>query len=95
MFIVKLKYLKTLAEMDQYRPAHLEFLDKYYAKQIFIASGRQNPPVGGIIIAATDDLRQLEEILQEDPFNIAQLAEYEIIEFTANKYHPAIKDLIK
>ena len=94
MFVIKLSYIKPLEFIDKARPAHLEFLDKYYAQNIFIASGRQSPPVGGIIIAASNDRQQIENIIKEDPFYIQKLAEYEIIQFTPAKFHQAIKDLI-
>ncbi len=94
MFVIKLSYTKPLEDMDKARPAHLEFLDKYYAKNIFLASGRQNPPVGGVIIAVSNDREEIENILKEDPFYIQKLAEYEIIQFTPAKFHLAIKDLV-
>jgi uncharacterized protein YciI len=94
MFVIKLSYTKPLEAMDKARPKHLEFLDKYYAKNIFLASGRQTPPIGGVIIAISNDKEEIEKIIKEDPFYIEKLAEYEIIQFTPVKFHPAIKDLI-
>lgn len=94
MFVIKLTYTKPLEVVTNLRPAHLEFLDKYYAKNVFVASGRQNPPVGGIIIATHTSKEELEKIIKEDPFYIEKVAEYEITEFSPNKFNPAIKDLI-
>ncbi len=94
MFVIKLTYTKPLEAMDEARPKHMEFLDKYYAKNIFLASGRQNPPIGGVIIAVSNDKTEIEEIIKEDPFYIEKLAEYEIIQFSPAKFHSSIKELI-
>jgi uncharacterized protein YciI len=82
MFVVKL------------RPKHLEFLDIYYDKNIFIASGRQNPLIGGVILARGVTRDELENLLKEDPFYTEDAATYEITEFTPNKFNSALKDLI-
>jgi len=87
MFVVILTYTKPIEEIDKLRPAHIEFLDKYYRENIFVMSGRQVPLNGGIIIANSSSKEQLENILLEDPFNIYQVAEYKIIEFTPSKFN--------
>lgn len=94
MFVVKLTYKKSIELIDKLRPDHLKFLDKYYEKQVFIASGRQNPLVGGVIIAICENKGKLEEILKEDPFYQEDVANIEITEFNANKFHPKLKDLL-
>lgn len=93
MFVVLLSYVKPLAEIDALRPAHLEFLDTHYASGLFVASGRQVPLTGGVIIANAASREKLEAVLKEDPFHTEQVATYQIIEFTANKYHPALAPL--
>jgi uncharacterized protein YciI len=95
MFVISSVYLKPLEEMDRLRPAHLEFLDKYYAKGIFLASGRQVPPKGGMIIAQGVSRAELEGILKDDPFQQQGAAVYEIVEFNATKYAPALEPLLK
>ena len=94
MFIIILTYIVDTPTIDLHRPAHLEFLDKYYANGIFVASGRQTPLTGGVIIARNTDKTSLEKILSEDPFAIHNLAEYQIYEFTPTKYIPAFKELL-
>lgn len=74
--------------MDQYLAAHRSFLEEGYQKNFFVASGPKNPRTGGIIISQLSERKQLEEILQKDPFYLYNIAEYEIIEFTPVKYHP-------
>ncbi len=94
MFVVKLTYTNPIEKIDELRPVHLKFLDIYYEKNIFIASGRQAPAVGGIILARGVSKKELENILQQDPFCIEKVATYEITEFSVNKFNSALKDLL-
>lgn len=95
MFIVIFTYTRPLAIIDKLRPVHQKFLDKYYSKQIFVASGRQNPPDGTVILACNVTREELEEIVQKNPFYIKKVATYQIIEFKPTKANPLISYLIK
>ena len=62
-------------------PKHIEYLQNQYEKGNFIASGRKIPRTGGIIFSKVDNIQKLEEILEQDPFKINNLARYDIQEF--------------
>jgi uncharacterized protein YciI len=95
MFIIDITYTVSLDELDNQLTAHRSYLDKYYALNIFIASGRKEPRTGGIILALAADKAVIENIIQEDPFYICKLATYTVTEFIPTKYHPAVKDLLE
>jgi uncharacterized protein YciI len=88
MFVINLVYKKPLEIVEGYVVEHRLFLDEGYKKNFFIMSGPKNPRTGGIIISQLKDRVQLEKILQQDPFNIHGIADYEIIEFNPIKYLP-------
>lgn len=94
MFIVQLKYKSPISEVDKYLQAHREFLDYYYKQGLFLASGPMKPRTGGILIAITKDRAHLESILKQDPYALAEIADYQLIEFTPVKHRDEIKDLI-
>jgi len=97
MFIVSLTYKAELSEVDQYIDQHICYLEKYYALGKFIASGRKVPRTGGIIFVNAANMNELDLILKEDPFNIANVAHYEVTEFIptmAAAEFEAIKDYI-
>ena len=50
MFIVNLTYIKPLDTVEKFLEKHIDFLNQYYTKGHFIASGRKNPRTGGIIL---------------------------------------------
>lgn len=94
MFIVDLKYIVPLEELDEHMEAHVQFLRKYYDQHIFVASGRKVPRTGGIILALAQDEATLKKILMEDPFYINRLADFTITQFLTSQYHPDLKSLL-
>ncbi|GET34012.1 hypothetical protein PbJCM13498_28750 [Prolixibacter bellariivorans] len=81
MFIVILTYKVAIEEVEKHLEAHVEYLKKQYEAGSFIASGRKVPRTGGVILSNTDSKEELENVLSQDPFNINDVADYEIIEF--------------
>ncbi len=82
MFVVTLTYLRPLGELDALMPKHVAWLKKHYKSGLFIASGRQVPRTGGVILARSGDREALEAILLLDPFVMGGCARAEILEFT-------------
>lgn len=94
MFIVDLKYIVPLEELDKHMTDHVKFLRKYYKQNVFVASGRKVPRTGGIILAQAESREALDRIISEDPFYIHKLAEFSVTEFLTSQYHPALKNLL-
>ncbi|MGL4711634.1 MAG: YciI family protein [Shewanella sp.] len=94
MFVVSLTYKKPLAEVELHLAAHIAYLDQYYAAGTFVASGRKVPRTGGVILAKADSQAALEAILQQDPFYIADVVEFEVIEFIPTKTAPGLEKLL-
>lgn len=94
MFIFLLKYTSGLSEIDKALPAHIEYLNKYYALGNFICSGPQNPRVGGAIVCTAKDRTEVDTMIAEDPFYAKKLADYQIIEFLPTKYADELKPLL-
>ncbi|MGL6030151.1 MAG: YciI family protein [Legionella sp.] len=95
MFIIQLNYITPTSEVDKYLQAHREFLDYYYKQGILIASGPMKPRTGGIIIAALTNREEVETIFKQDPYYLAEIAEYQFIEFTPVKHCDELKALIQ
>ena len=85
MFVIELIYKADLAKIDAHMPAHVKFLNKYYASGHFLVSGRKIPREGGIILAAGKSREEIEAIAREDPFCANGLAEFRVIEFRASQ----------
>ena len=95
MFIAILTYKKPLEEVDHYLQAHRDYLSEHYAAGDFIASGPQNPRVGGVIMIKADDRATVDVIISQDPFKINGIADYNIVEFTPTMFcDPALSNIL-
>lgn len=94
MFILILKYVKPLEEVDKALKAHIEYLEKNYSLKNFICSGRRNPRIGGVILCNAKNEDEVNKIIKEDPFYINKIANYEIIEFSPTKYADGFEKFI-
>jgi uncharacterized protein YciI len=95
MFVIELTYKADLAEIDAHMAAHVTFLKKYYASGNFLVSGRKIPRDGGIILAVGASRREIEAIIEEDPFYEHSLADFRIIEFRASQHASDIQKRIE
>jgi uncharacterized protein YciI len=95
MFVIELIYKADLADIDAHMAAHVNFLKKYYAAGNFLVSGRKIPRDGGIILAVGKSRREIEAIIQEDPFYEHGLADFRIIEFRASQRAKDIQERIE
>ena len=96
MFIAILTYKKPLEEVDRFLQAHRDYLAEHYAAGDFIASGPQNPRIGGVIMIKADNRVAVDTIISQDPFNINGIADYQIVEFTPTMFcEPSFSDLLK
>ncbi len=95
MFIVQLTYKTPISEVDKYLQAHREYLDYHYKQGLILVSGPMKPRTGGILIATTNDRAHLERVLQQDPYYLAEIADYDIIEFIPVKHCDELKALIQ
>ena len=90
MFVVLLTYQRPLAEIDARMHAHVAFLEEGYRAGVFVASGRQVPRKGGVILAISPSREALAARMGGDPFVSEGVARFEIVEFKTSLHHPAL-----
>jgi uncharacterized protein YciI len=95
MFIVLLTYVQPLSAVEAHLQEHRAFLDRHYAAGHFVASGARVPRTGGVILARGLTRPELDDVLAEDPFHRAQVAQYEVIEFAPSKAAPGFEGLLQ
>jgi len=94
MFAVILTYRCELSAIDPYLDDHIRWLDLHYQADIFIASGRREPRMGGVILVKNILRDDLEKIIKDDPFYQRKLADYQIIEFHPSKVQKGFEQLL-
>jgi uncharacterized protein YciI len=93
MFIVTLTYIRPLEELDALMDAHVSWLKTHYESGLFVASGRQVPRKGGVILARSGDRAALEALLARDPFVQNGVARTDVIEFVPRMTAPGVEIL--
>jgi uncharacterized protein YciI len=95
LFVVSLRYLVALKQIDAVMAKHVVFLNKHYAAGTFLVSGRQIPRTGGIILARGKDRAVVERIMSQDPFVKGKLASVDIVEFKASQMGKGLAGWLK
>ncbi|WP_338702427.1 YciI family protein [Streptomyces sp. Q6] len=90
MFVLELTYTAPIERVDALLEAHRAWLDGHFAAGTFLAAGRKEPRDGGIIIAAGDDRRAVEQLAATDPFVTGGVCAYGITEFIAARTAPEL-----
>lgn len=84
-FVLLITYSAPLPRIDALLGEHRTWLDSHFADGTFLVSGPQVPRVGGTILATAETRRQVEDLVSTDPFVLAGIASYRIVEFTPNR----------
>jgi len=66
------------------------FLDNYFAKNKFLASGLLENKTSGIIVIMSDSIEEAKEIMKNDPFYIYDLVDFDYTLFNASKLSPSL-----
>jgi uncharacterized protein YciI len=90
LFTVITRYIASIEIINENRPAHVKFLDKYYKEGKIMLSGRQNPLTGGLIIIHSESREEAEKIMSDDPFYKNKLIEINIYEFEPMRFNSLI-----
>ena len=85
MYLMISTYVVPLDEVDRLRDAHLAFLDSLEERGLVASAGRQDPPVGGVIILDVDSAEEALAVLADDPYVTGKAAEYRPIGFTPGR----------
>jgi uncharacterized protein YciI len=95
VFVITLTYLVDLSDVDAALADHGAWLDRQYEDGVFIASGRQVPRVGGVILATGLSRDDLGRRLAEDPFHQRGIAGYTVTEFIVSRVRKGSEDLLE
>lgn len=81
LFVLDIEYIVPLEKAEPWLEEHMAFINKYYEKGFFLASGPKVPRTGGIILASSDTREKIEALLNDDPFVAHAIARYSVTEF--------------
>ena len=82
LFLALTKYLVSDAVILDHLVEHRAWTKKAFDDGIMLFTGRQDPPIGGVLCFRADDLQAAEQFVNDDPFVSAGLVEASIIAIT-------------
>jgi uncharacterized protein YciI len=91
MFIVLLTYKADLAELDKHLDAHRAWLHEGVASGRLMVAGRLVPRTGGAMFVRAADRAEAEAWLRTDPFAIADVADYQLLEYDPTVIAPGLE----
>lgn len=81
LFILSLRYIAPVEQVDALLDAHVEWLRTNHAAGRFVGWGRKVPRDGGIILAKGDSREAMVALAASDPFVAGVVAEVDVIEW--------------
>jgi uncharacterized protein len=75
--VLKSTYLQAPDDVEQTRPAHLEFLNAEIAAGRLLLAGRQEDGSGGLLVTADISIEEADDMIARDPYTRAGVANYE------------------
>ena len=75
--VLKSTYLQAPDDVEQTRPAHLEFLNEEIAARRLLLAGRQEDGSGGVLVTADISVEEADDMIARDPYTRAGVANYE------------------
>jgi len=91
-FIIETTYVAPMETVAEATPAHRAYLQTGYDRGLMLASGPQEPRVGGILLMRAAAREEIEQFLADDPFKLQGLATYRLIEFNPVKFQPFLQE---
>jgi uncharacterized protein YciI len=79
MYLMISTYLAPLDEVDRAREDHMRFLDGLAARNLVVSAGRQDPPVGGVVLLGVATEAEATALMADDPYVRRGLARYDAI----------------
>ncbi|QCB96219.1 GTP cyclohydrolase [Arthrobacter sp. PAMC25564] len=93
MYVVSLTYKVPEEIVDFHLPAHVTWLQDAFDQGVFMVAGRKIPRTGALLLSNADrDI--LDAALAKDPFYVNGVADFEVMEFHANRVADGYENLL-
>jgi uncharacterized protein YciI len=95
MFVLLARYTRPAEEVDRNLEAHKAWIVRQFEEGRFVATAREVPLIGGLILANATDADELRKVIADDPFVTSGCAEYEIREFAPVRVAEGLETLLE
>jgi uncharacterized protein YciI len=95
MFLLNVSYIKTPSQVEPHVKAHGDWVARFLKEGVILFAGPKKSGLGGVIAVDGIDKQRLVEILAEDSYVQADVAEYQIIDFDCKIAQPVLAPLMQ
>ncbi|MDR3428534.1 YciI family protein [Silvimonas sp.] len=93
MFLLNVSYSQNPAAVEPHIASHGAWVKQYVEAGVFVAAGPKRNGLGGVILAQVASRAQLDDILAQDSYVMANVATYQIEEFDFKITQPEVAAL--
>jgi uncharacterized protein YciI len=93
VFLLMARYTKPIEEVDALLEEHKAWIGRNADKILLTA--REEPLIGGLILARADSVDEIWAMIREDPFHAAGMSEYEVREYNPVRAAPGVEGLLE
>jgi uncharacterized protein YciI len=90
-FLILINYKVPFESFVTIVPEHRKYLQSGVESGLVLVSGPRVPRTGGLIVARAKTPSEIQEFIESDPYRLANVADYEVIEFSPGR-HQAFLD---
>ena len=92
MFLLLARYTRPIEEVDRLLEDHKAWIGRNSDRILLTA--REQPLIGGLILARAASAEEIWEMIGEDPFHASGVAEYEVREYRPARAAPGLEGLL-
>lgn len=81
--------------VSEITPEHRAYLKTKYDEGILLMSGPRVPRTAGVLFARAEDRSIIDTMIAHDPFNIKDIASYEVIEIAPVMWAPELNNIFQ
>jgi uncharacterized protein YciI len=93
VFLLLARYTRPIEEVDRLLEEHKAWIGRN-ADHILLTA-REEPLIGGLILARATSAEEIWEMIGEDPFHVAGVAQYEVREYRPARAAPGLEGLLE
>lgn len=93
MFLLLARYTKPIEEVDRLLEDHKAWIRRNSDRILLTA--REEPLIGGLILARAGSPEEVWAMIREDPFHVAGFSEYEVREYRPARAAPGLEGLLE
>lgn len=93
MFVLLARYTRPIEEVDALLEEHKAWIGAN-ADRILLTA-REEPLIGGLILARADSVDDVWAMIREDPFHASGMAEYEVREYRPVRAAAGVEGLLE